>query len=227
MKKDWVVLGGCALLFGAGIVWGQMWPKKDFFAVADIHDLAEILSSMATVAAVFIAMTAWRKQLRAQHDHDLARRIAIAGERFKRVTLEIVVDAHFCGTNSNLQYSSESLIERIRSNLRDRMTAHDAEMSSLNATLLEARALWGDQLDKAYEEIFSVSKGAYYCVNHFIGFLNESGNPDHQDGMEARITKFDEELSRRGLTGGPDDISEKISSMTSTADRFLKHKLRV
>lgn len=225
MKKDWVIWGGCALLFGAGIVWGQMWPKKDFFAVTDIHDLAEILSSMATVAAAFFALTIWKKQIRAQADHDLARRALVRLERFKNAALTQVIDSQFCSGNSHLQYEDYELIKRVDEGIRSRLTLFDEEASSLQALLSEARAIWGAELERLLEGVREIAAEAYGCNKHFLVFLVESANPHVQDYIEADIHKSSDRLRNLGLRGGPNDIAKAISALTSAADTYLKNKL--
>lgn len=59
MKKDWVIWGGCFLLFFAGVIWGMIPDKAGFFLVENVHDLFEIVSAIATVAAAIFAYFAW------------------------------------------------------------------------------------------------------------------------------------------------------------------------
>lgn len=63
--KDKVVWSCCALLFGAGVIWGKLSGPADFFKVADIHDLFEIFGAAATVIAASVAVSAlsgWKGQ---------------------------------------------------------------------------------------------------------------------------------------------------------------------
>ncbi|MCQ9423429.1 hypothetical protein NRB16_07830 [Pseudomonas sp. LJDD11] len=65
MKRDWVIWGGCVALFGAGVIWGKISGGPDFFKVANIHDLFEILGATATVIAASVAVSAlsgWKGQ---------------------------------------------------------------------------------------------------------------------------------------------------------------------
>lgn len=67
LKKDWVIWGGCVLLFAAGVVWGMIPDKKGFFVVTSIHDLFDIVGAIATTIAAAVAVAAlsnWQSQFR-------------------------------------------------------------------------------------------------------------------------------------------------------------------
>lgn len=226
MVKGLAVWIACFLLFAAGCVWAQIPIPTDFFKVANIHDAFDIASSTATVAAVFIALTAWRKQMRAQADHDLARRLLITADQYKNVTFQVLIDAQFCLANDVLQYSEWSLIDRIQSSLRDRLNSHDEAKSAFQADLLEARALWGDEMDRAYRDLREVGSNAALCVHHFLMFLNESGNPDVQDSLSSSLENYAKYLSLEGLSSDPANISSKLQKITEEAETVLKIRLR-
>lgn len=67
MNRDWVIRGGCVLLFLSGVIWGMIPDKKGFFVVANIHDLFEIFGAIATAVAAWVgvvALTNWQNQFR-------------------------------------------------------------------------------------------------------------------------------------------------------------------
>lgn len=231
MKRDWIVLCVCLLLFGAGVVsglgWVSTWMKTDFFKVANIHDFVEIASSLATVAAVFVALTAWKKQLRAQADHDLARRIMVCFERFKKATLGLIIDAQFCDGNSDLQYESYERITRVETSIASRLSLFDEEDASLQALLSEARAIWGGELDSHLERIRKVAAQAYRCNRHFLIFLDQTGSPDNQDELEADVYGINEMLRGLGLSGTQKEMLQGISRLACKADRYTKQKLSI
>ena len=69
---------GCFLLFAIGTIWGAVPIGTTFFKVADIHDLSDIIGSIATALAVCLAAAgynAWKSQLVAASDHELSRLI--------------------------------------------------------------------------------------------------------------------------------------------------------
>lgn len=225
MKKDWVIWTGCVLLFGAGVLWGLIWTKADFFHVQNIHDLAEIASSIATVAAVFIALTVWKKQLRAQADHDLARRVVVSIERFKRATLSLIVDAKFCCGNSSLQYADYPLIERIEAGITSRLSTFDDETSTFEGLMVEARAIWGTELDDHLGHLREIAARTYDSNRQFLIFLNESANPDLQETLEAEVDFVCDRLNALGLDGEPKNIYRGLNEFVAPADAYLKNKL--
>lgn len=226
MNKDWVVWVACFLLFAAGCVWAEIPIPNNFFKVANVHDAFEIGSSAATVAAVFIALTTWKKQMRAQADHDLARRLLVTANRFKNETFLVLIDTQFCAANDVLQYSEWTLIERIQTNLRARLDSHNEAKSAFQADLLEARALWEGVMDRTYQGLLEVGSNAALCINHFLIFLNESGNPNIQEPLADSLESYSAYLSLEGFDSDPASISSKLDEMTAEAEAALKVRLR-
>jgi hypothetical protein len=227
MTERLAIWSARVFIFSLGILLGMAWQKGDFFKVDNFHDLSDIASSIATIGGLMIALTVWKKQIKAQADHDLARRFLIGMEGFKRSVLNLLADSQFCIGNSNLQYASYELIERVLMGIRSRMNAFDAEASKLNALLTEARAIWDCKLDVLVKDLKITASESYKCNNCFLIFINESGNPDFQEELESDIHQEFSRFNKQWVDKGPEDIAEMLNVLAAPVDLYLKKKLRI
>lgn len=169
MKKDWVIWVGCASLFLTGVIWGGVSIPTEFFKVKDIHDLFEIASSGATVIAVCLAaagFNAWKLQILAASDHDLAKRAAIALHAYHAAVLRGFELA-------------EILERRIRLDIRG-LKPHQSddiliELERLNLAILNARALsfeckvgWGEEFWAGFQSVLLPGQKYANCIESFL-----------------------------------------------------------
>lgn len=215
------------VIFSIGVVFGMAWQKNSFFMVDNFHDFCDIASSIATVGGLMIALTVWKRQIKAQADHDLARRFLIGMEDFKKSVLNLLVDSRYCVGNSNLQYGDYEFIERVLVGIRSRMHDFDNEASRLNVLLTESRAIWDGKLDLLVADVKVTASEAYRCNKYFLIFINESGNPDLQEELESEMNQEFSLLNKGWVDKGPEDISEVLNGLAAPVDAYLKKKLKI
>ncbi len=230
MKSDWVIWSGCTLLFCAGAVWGGVTLNMNFFKVANIHDLFEIFSCVATVAAVclaFYSVNAWRKQVSAEADHNLAHRVAVAALKYKENSRAAFNDAQFAITQ--FKYGREgfpaALLESYVVNMEARLQKNlDARVDFL-ADLLEARAIWGHDFHKKYDELISLA-------DSFNGAMRAFFHWSRLDPENVKLQIFSNILSRMYLDFERKNwltiTGEQVSyfdEVTLDADKILSAKL--
>lgn len=169
MKKDWAVWVGCASLFVTGVIWGGVPIPTDFFKVKDVHDLLEIASSGATVIAVCLAaagFNAWKLQILAASDHDLAKRAAIALHAYQAAVVRGFELA-------------EILERRIRLGIGGLKSHHSdgiqKELERLDLAILNARALsfeckvgWGEDFWTGFQSVLLPGEKYSYCIESFL-----------------------------------------------------------
>lgn len=222
-QKDLIVWSGCALLFCAGAVWGGVWPRADFFKIADIHDLLEIGSAIATIFAVVFGVSAWKKQLRGQSDHELARRVLLNAEKLKAQTLVMIWSARNCLGSNYIHFADWSKIQAILKELRADIANSDACRANLDAVLLETDIMWGDELRNSYHKIYELLGICRYCVQSYVDFLedpdsdDEAGNDD-LDWVEKRLAEGAWDRTEV-------EMRSQMSDFVSEASDYLKRKL--
>ncbi|MDT9673888.1 hypothetical protein F6R97_04370 [Pseudomonas sp. JV414] len=173
MKRDWVVWLGCVSLFGAGVVWGAIPKGTEFFDVKNVHDLAEIIGSLATAAALIFAVagySAWKKQVVETSDHELAKRASLSFRKYRTV----LPDAFRI---------TSGLMERINFQVSYRETPHELlevvneELSNLknistevHSLALECRSSWGESVWPAFQDAFFLGDHCLVCIGAFVSW---------------------------------------------------------
>ena len=230
MKKDWVIWVGCISLFCTGAIWGMIPIKTGFFVVDNVHDLFEIFSSAATVAAVFLAfigVNAWRQQLSAQSDHALAQRVAIAALKYKEVSRSAYNDAHFAVTQFRYGLDSvpEGILDRFIINMEGRLQKGQDSKAEFLAVLLESRAIWGLEFSSKYDELIGITEGFYGCVRMFFKWARLDPNDELAEAYEASLQKHYDYFDEQGWLLLSAAQVPKFDELTQSADEDLREKL--
>lgn len=176
MKMDWVIWGGCFLLFAAGAVFAQLGLGSNFFVIPNVHDLFDIASSIATVVAVIFAglgLSSWRKQLRATSDYELARKMLVAVQKYANAAEE---SWRWCSIANDEQATDaregkERTIRAIAAGAEPAMRKTRQHTADLKALLLECRALWADYDSLSLRDFLKFGEN---CDNYLSSFIESS-----------------------------------------------------
>ena len=190
----------CTLLFLAGVTWGSIRLKTDFYTVSDIHDLFEVFSSAATVVAVIFAaysVNNWRSQIKVQADHELARRLAISLLKYKETIQIAHSDAQFCVNNCIVGFEGlpPELLKSVVDGMIVRMNDNNNQKAELLGVLLEVRALWGDELPNSLDSLFNIHAEFNGCVRLFAVASLPTTDFEKQGIFKTRIIEVGDGLS--------------------------------
>lgn len=179
----------CLGVFGAGVIWSKLVLGGDFWKVDNIHDLFEIFGAAATSGAVIIAlvtMNSWRRQAKAEADHELARRTVIALRRYHD---ELVHTWSY----------AESAITQIRGNTwigdggkdnplvdiyQKRLEQIEQARSDLAPIELECAEIWGGAFKTKFAELYSYDDGFCSFIETYLHLLIR-GSFDERSMMES------------------------------------------
>ncbi|MHB2241699.1 hypothetical protein [Pseudomonas monsensis] len=228
MKKDWMIWLCCTLLFLAGVTWGRIWLKTDFFAVSDIHDLFEIFSSAATVIAVIFAaysVNNWRSQIKVQADHELARKLAVSLLKYKDSIQIAHSDAQFCVNHSIIGFEGlpPDLLMDVADGFVVRMKESTDQRAELLGVLLEVRALWGDDLPNSLDALFNTCNEFHKCVRLFAVASRPSAKFEVQESYKTKIIEIGEEYVRKGWEEGK--VRFMANELSQRAEELIQAKL--
>ncbi|TLP71322.1 hypothetical protein FEA48_21085 [Pseudomonas nitroreducens] len=176
MKKDWVVWGGCALLFFTGVVWGMASAPKEFFHVDSVHDAFDMAASIATVLGVIgaiVQLNSWRKQQAANNDHNLAVRIAseLNGQenKIKRAWGTAAIAHHAIA--ANIRAGDESFKSGARAGLVKYVDTQAEDFVKASAEFksvaFECDVYWGGSYISPVTELIELSD---LCISYFQCF---------------------------------------------------------
>lgn len=185
-RMEWLL---CIGVFGAGVVWAELIFPSDFWKVANVHDLFDIFGAVATSGAVIIAlmtMNSWRRQAKAEADHELARRVVIILRSYR--------DELF------LTWSyAESSIAQIRGSTwigeggtdnpmiglyQGRLDQLQLVRDQLAPIELECAEIWGGVFTTKFAEIYSYEDGFRSFIEIYLRLLI-SGVFDERSDMES------------------------------------------
>ncbi|MCD7040049.1 hypothetical protein LRQ11_23620 [Pseudomonas sp. MAFF 311095] len=228
MKKDWSIWLWCVLLFLAGVTWGSIKLKAGFFTVDNVRDLFEIFSSMATVAAVVLAalgINAWRSQIKAESDHGLARKLAVSLINFKDAIQAAHADMQFCRNNCIVGFEGlpPHLLRSVTDTFIVRMDKAKTLRAEILALLIEARALWGDELSNSFGEVINVCDEFYGGVRLFSLIIDPECEFERRELFKTRIIEKGDEFEADGWLEGK--ILSRADELSKHAYDYIKSKL--
>lgn len=217
----------CVGVFLCGVIWGSVRLKSDFYVIASVHDLFEILSSAATVFAVIFGLNAWRNQIKGESDHGLARRLAVLVMKHKQTIKAAHGDCRFAVNNCIVGFEGlpQELLRQVTDSILDRMSKAMDERAELLATLLEARALWGDEVADSLSEFCDSVNSLYGPVRLFSAAIGPEQTFENQDTFKIRVIKVGEKLEAEGWSD--ENVNSKIENISRHASELIKEKLLV
>lgn len=125
--------------------------------------------------AAWVGLTTWKKQLRWESDHDLARRLLISIYRFRDSIFGVrhpVVFPHEMEPDEADNYPRERAdVTRYnglgRAYQRRWQKVYDVR-AELYSLLLEAEAVWGDELSSSFEKIATLENELFGTLQLYI-----------------------------------------------------------
>ncbi|WP_223530604.1 hypothetical protein [Pseudomonas sp. GL-R-19] len=174
--KDRMIWCVCGLLFGAGIIWGKMSGSPDFFKIANVHDLFDIAGAFATIVAVIIAlvtMNSWRKQAKAESDHELARKLVVVLRKYND---ELLKTWHFA-ESSVIQIENNSWIGDGGSDnylvkiYQSRLSEIQAVRAEIEPLDLECSEIWGGVFKTQFAELYRLEHVFCDFIDNYVRLL--------------------------------------------------------
>ncbi|MGX1179353.1 hypothetical protein AB7M31_002421 [Pseudomonas sp. IAP-CY TE4608] len=227
--KDKIIWLVCLLLFMAGFVGGKINGTSEFFTVASVHDLFDIIGVFATLAAALVALhglNTWRKQSKATADHELARRLLLA----LRMYQEGLVRNWSYAQHSMTQIESNGWIESEgRENylvgVYERRLKEAQEASiALEPLRIECSEFWSGRFEERLLDLYDLDSLFCSIIETSVSLLIRGGFDDQQDERSDRAKSLWESLSKEGLA---DMVSAKahIENMVNPLKEEAKKRL--
>ncbi|NSX21867.1 hypothetical protein HTV13_18825 [Pseudomonas putida] len=153
-----------------------MTASDSFFQVANIHDAFEIAGVIATILAVLLAvwtMSDWRRQAKAESDHELARRVLVQLRKYRDETLKtwqyaessiVQIEGHTWvgkGGSDNLLYVTYQ-------RQLDNMKTVRAELAPLE---IESAELWGGIFTTHFAKLYLLDDLLSELVDIYLRLL--------------------------------------------------------
>lgn len=199
---------------------------KDAFEV-----IGTVISGVGVITATiigFIGLATWRRQIRGQNDHELARRLLIdlyrTVESFKKYRARAIY-SHEVRREGDPLFSGSPQDRHARQQLgfSRRIESLQESYAQVSASLFEARALWGG-------EVVSRATHIQRLIDEYGDYVNllllakdpsepEDEREDHLEFLNSRRLVFKNRLSDQ------DEFGDELERAVSNFEAVLKRKL--
>ena len=99
------------------------------------------------------------------------------------------------------------------------------ERTFLYADMLEAEAIWGNELNDLFRKVFDLEHELFTRIRHYIELIN----PDTGMASKEAIRKIDEkkrDIMYDNRSEEPDEYKQELISAIEDIEKYLKPKLR-
>lgn len=199
---------------------------KDVFTVAGV-----VVSALGVVAASVIGtlgLLTWRKQLRGQNDHELARRLLIEVYKFIELfhkSRHRAIYSHEVSREGDPQFgrSEQEKFTRQELGFNRRIESLKNAYSQISISLFEAQALWGDGIPRVSNSLRTLLDEYEDYVRIKMASIDPAGPEDDRatfsELLERRRSVFRNRLKH------PDEFGSELEKRFREFERELKLKL--
>lgn len=196
--------------------------------------LKDIILSGAAITGAVIAVKglgAWRRQLEGQTEYELSRRILVSLFKYRDAISGVRHPAMWvhempAPTEDEAQGMKPEQISFYGTSkaYQNRWEKVQTERNSLSADLLEAEAIWGNDLKDLFKEVFDLEHELFITVRHYLVLID----PDKSEGTKEAIEKIDKkrrDIMYDDLSDEQDDYKKDLVSAIEKIEKYLKPKL--
>ncbi len=98
------------------------------------------------------------------------------------------------------------------------------QRNALYADLLEAEAIWGNELNDLFKTVFDLQHELFTCIRHYLELIN----PDTDEAMKEAVRKINKEnrdIMYDNLGEEPDEYKRDLLDAIASIETYLKPKL--
>jgi hypothetical protein len=203
--------------------------------IPNLPDVKDAVTTLAAVVGIYVALvglSTWKRQLKGQTDHELARQILVTLYKYREAIKGVRHPAIFPSEEPEPpEHQREKMSrEQIRHyglahTYQNRWNKVQAQRVELDASLLEAEALWGAELkNKVFQPIFDLSWELYMCVRDYIVLCNPDESDARKDAVE-KVSKNRRDILYDSLEKDGDAFARDFATAVGGVEEYLKPKL--
>lgn len=199
-------------------------------------DVAAVIGSMASVCTVaagvvfgWMGLKTWRQQLRGTANHEMSRKLLVAIYSFE-ATLDAARDVGM--SVSELSEDEASQVNAMPTEskryaftysiYRARLGAIEKSLAPVRALLLEARALWGGDIDDLVGALIEMKDEWWTVARRYASAMNPA------EDAETRERYAQAWIEHRGVlyVDGPEnDFGQRFKERLAQVEHFLRTKM--
>jgi len=233
---DRIIISGCVLLFGSGVVFGGIFPEGEFWKVK-VSDVFGMLSALATAISVIVAvyfgrqgLNAWKEQTKANFNQELVQKLVLSLFKYRECMIKlrspVIWPYEFApenGVPDEGDFARRRFAETARAYSK-RQNAVAQVRLEVNTLLLESEFFWGNELTLMFKKLFEFER-------EFIVFIDihlQSIRPDYdeEDRKQYReLKKKRRDILHDTLDDEGDDFRKEFLASLEKMTSYLKTKL--
>lgn len=191
-----------------------------------------ILTCVAIIGAVvaIMGLSTWQRQLKGRTEYDLSRRLLVSLFKYR----DAINFVRYPVMWENEMPSPSEEAEKISDDQRrfygtskayqKRWDKVQNERTNLYADLLEAEALWGDELKELFKVIYDLETELGSYIRYYLVIISPETHEAKKDSIQRLLTKK-RDVMYDDLSQEEDDFKKEFRGGVEKIEKYLKPKL--
>ena len=197
--------------------------------------LKDVLLGGAAITGAFIAnkgLTTWKRQHKGNSEYELSRRILVTLYKYRDAIDGV---RHPAIWENEMPRPPEEKIKSMtvdeirfygtRMAIQARWDKVNVERTSLYADLLEAKALWDDEIIERFKVLFKLQQELFISFQNFIQLINPDLDEDTKEAVK-NIKKNRRDIMYSDLSEEGDEYKKEFQKGVEEIEKYLNPKLR-
>jgi hypothetical protein len=196
-----------------------------------LGNVRDIVLTGCALSGTFLAwrgVSAWRRELQGRTEYDLARRVLAGVYRVRdaigRVRSPMMLTSEYADRAGRDPNSHTADPDDIAYAYQRRWTPLQDALTSLEVDLLEAEAIWHDELRECSKQLKSCVATLFASVHSYIR-AQRRDYPGADPDLKF-IRKLEHVIWPMGTDGQPDEYGQKLSGAIASFETLLRPHLR-
>ena len=199
--------------------------------VTCIKDLVLAASALTGAIVAFKGLGTWQRQLKGQSEYELSRRILVTLFKYRDAIYGV---RHPAIWSNEMPTPAEDKVKKMNDEQKffygiseaysARWNKVQIERTLLYADLLEAEAIWGDELKNLFKKIFDLENELVKCIRHYLLLRNPDADEASKEAIRE-IGRKNRDILYDDLSDKPDEYKRDLLSAIEKVEKYLKPNL--
>jgi hypothetical protein len=196
--------------------------------------IKDLIVAGAAITAAIVAvkgLDTWRRQLKGHSEYELSRRILVTLFKYRDAVNDV---RHPAMWNYEIPKPSDEVKESMDAGqirfygtskaYQARWEKVQDERTSLYADLLEAEAIWGDDLNNHFKDVFGLQHELFTNIRLYLELINPEV-PEHSKEAIRKVDENKRDIMYDNLGEEPDEFKSDLITAIKKIEVYLKPKL--
>lgn len=199
-----------------------------------VSSMKDILVSSAAIIGACVAvkgLSTWKRQNKGQFEHDLSRRILVDLFKYRDSINGVRNPAIWTyempsPPEDKLAFMSPEQVHfyGISNAYKNRWDNVLTQRTSLYADLVEAEAIWGDELETLFKKLFSLEEELFLRIKYYLEMIDPDEDASRKDALRDIIRKM-RDIMYDVSSATDDEYKIEFNNGIKDIEKYLKPKL--